>query len=204
MRHDDQGRIVRAGEFYYRQNPDRWKVETQSDLVWLTESERKALIPVNPRPGDRHEVAQPIQRRFYGTIGIDYMQGSVSALPTRKSTMAFIVDKMDDRTLVLRLEGFAHLGEAFDGDPGGESKGRGCALRLAGTVHYDRKRQSITRFDAIGVGRAWGRRTSEIRLDRYPWLYGIACELVTGDTPQDLIPPYNLLHYNPTGPYFGR
>ena len=51
--------------------------------------------------------------------------------------------------------------------------------------------------------RNWRRRTAEIRLDQYPWMYGIACELVTGDAPQDLIPPSNLLHYNPTGPYFG-
>jgi hypothetical protein len=34
-------------------------------------------------------------------------------------------------------------------------------------------------------------------------MYGIAWELVTGDAPQDLIPPYNLLHYNSTGAYFG-
>ena len=46
-------------------------------------------------------------------------------------------------------------------------------------------------------------RIKEVRLDRYPWVYGIACELVTGDAPQDRIPPYNLLHHNPTGPYFG-
>ena len=57
----------------------------------------------------------------------------------------------------------------------------GCELRLLGTVHYDRKKQAITRFDAVGVGRAWGRRSAEIRLDRYPWTYGIACELVTGE-----------------------
>ena len=47
-------------------------------------------------------------------------------------------------------------------------------------------------------------RTDEISLDQNPWMYGIACELVTGDAPQDLIPPYNMLHYNPTGPYFER
>ncbi|HYT94408.1 MAG TPA: hypothetical protein VEL76_37180 [Gemmataceae bacterium] len=204
LRHDDKKNLVRSTEFYYKQNPDRWKVETQSDLLWLTESERKSLILANPRPGDRHEVAEPIQKRFYSTIGIDYMQGSVSALPTRKSTMSLIVDKVDDDVLVLRLEGYAHLGNEFDGKPGTEAKGRGSELRLLGTVHYDRRKQAITRFDAVGVGRAWGRRTNEIRLDQYPWMYGIAIELVTGDSPQDLIPPYNLLHYNPTGPYFGR
>jgi hypothetical protein len=207
LRHDSK-QVVRSTEFYYKQNPDRWKVETQSDFLWLTESEWKSLIPADPRPGDRKEVLAPIQKRFYGTIGIDYMEGSVSALPTRKSNMALIVEKTDGATLVLRLEGYAHLGNELAPVPlgegqGGVREGRGSELRLLGTVHYDRKKQAITRFDAVGVGRAWGRRTAEIRVDRYPWMFGIACELVTGDAPQDLIPPYNLLHYNPTGPYFG-
>jgi hypothetical protein len=204
LRYDDKKRLVRSSEYYYKQNPDRWKVETQSDLFWLTGPERKSLIPANPRPGDRHEVARPIQKRFYSTIGIDYMEGSVSALPTRKSSMTLVVEKVDRATIVLRLEGHAHLGREFDPKPRTEPGGRGCELRLLGTVHYDRKKQAITRFDGIGVGRAWGRRTDEVRLDQNPWMYGIACELVTGDAPQDLIPPYNLLHYNPTGPYFER
>jgi hypothetical protein len=33
-------------------------------------------------------------------------------------------------------------------------------------------------------------------------MYGIACQLVTGDSAIDRIPPYNLLHYNSTGKYF--
>jgi hypothetical protein len=202
LRPDDRKQIGRSTEFYYKQNPDRWKVETQSDLLWLTESEWKSLIP-DPRPGARQEVAAPIQKRFYGTIGIDYMEGSISALPTRMSTMSLIVEKADDATLVLRLEGYAHLGSELDVKLRTEPKNRGCELRLRGTVHFDRKKSALTRFDAVGVGRAWGRRTAEIRLNEYPWMYGIACELVTGDAPQDLVPPYNLLHYNPTGPYFG-
>ena len=51
-------------------NPDRWPAETQSDLLWLTESEGKSLIPANARVGDRSEVAQPIQKRFCSTIGL--------------------------------------------------------------------------------------------------------------------------------------
>jgi hypothetical protein len=178
-----------------------------SDLLWLTEREWQALIPSSPkpsspRPGDRSEVALAVQKRFYSTIGIDCMEGSVSALPTRKSTMALVVARADGELLVLRLEGHAHLGHELDQAPRSAAQSRGCELRLFGTIHYARKRHAITRFDTVGVGRAWGRRTDEIRLDHYPWLYGMACELVTGRAPQDLIPPYNLLHYNPTGPYF--
>lgn len=204
LRLDDRQRLVRAKEFYYRQNPDRWQVETQSDFLWLTESEKRSLIPADPQVGQRLEVAEPIQKRFYSTIGIDYMEGSVSALPTRQSTMTLIVERMDEHTLIMRLEGHAHLGQQFDAARPAERKDRGSELRLIGRVHYDRNAERITRFDAAGVGRAWGARSAEIRLDQYPWTYGIAWELVTGAAPQDLIPPYNLLHYNPTGPYFGR
>src|SRR5262249_47400509 len=83
LRPDKQGHIVRSSEYYYKQNPDRWMVETQSDLLWLTESEWNSLIPANPTPGEQREVAQAIQKRFYSTIGIDYMEGSVNSLPPR-------------------------------------------------------------------------------------------------------------------------
>jgi len=206
LRRDKENRIVRSSEYYYKENPDRWMAETQSDLLWLTEAEWKSLNPANAKPGDKSEVAQAIQKRFYSTIGIDYMEGSVTALPTRKSTLSLTVQQVDGDTLVLRLDGYAHLGKEFDIKLRSEPKSRGCELRLLGTVHYDTKKQAITRFDVVGVGQAWGNQMNyvrrEIRLDQYPWMYGIACELVTGDAPQDRIPPYNLLHYNPTGPFF--
>ena len=206
LRHDEKKQIVRSTEFYYRQNPDRWKVETQSDMLWLTESEWKSLIPADPKPGDSIEAAQPIQKRFYSTLGIDFMEGSVNALPTRKSTLSLTVEKVDEQALVLRLDGYGHMGKEFDEQLRAKPNSRGCELRILGTVHYDRKKQAITRFDVVGVGQAWGNKMDyihrEVRLDQYPWMYGIACELVTGDAPQDRIPPYNLLHYNPTGPYF--
>src|SRR5262249_25248319 len=98
------------------------------------------------------------------------------------------------------------LGKEFDEKLRSEPNSRGCELRVLGEVRYDRKKQAIECFDVAGIGRAWGNKMNyvhrEVRLDQYPWMYGIAWELVTGVTPQDRIPPYNLLHYNSTGPYF--
>jgi hypothetical protein len=206
LRRDNENGIVRSSEYYYKENPDRWMAETQSDILWLTEAEWKSLIPTNPKAGDQSEVAPAIQKRFYSTIGIDFMEGSVSALPTRKTTMSLTVQQVNGEALVLRLDGYAYLGKEFDIKLRSEPRSRGCELRLLGTVQYDRAKQAITRFDVVGVGQAWGNQMDytrrEVRLDQYPWMYGIACELVTGDAPQDRIPPYNLLHYNPTGPYF--
>jgi hypothetical protein len=78
---------------------------------------------------------------------------------------------------------------------------------VIGAVHDDRPKRVLSRFEVAGVGRAWGNQMHdvrrEVRRDQYPWLYGITCELVTGDAPPDRIPPYNLRHYNSAGPYFG-
>ncbi len=207
LRYNDRKQLVRSSEYYYRENPDRWRVETQSDMLWLTASEWKSLIPTDPRPGERHAVSPAIQKRFYSTIGIDYMEGSVNSLPARDTAMTLTVQRVDERSIVLRLDGHARLGKELDEKLRSQPNSRGCELRVIGAVDYDRKRRAITRFDVAGVGRAWGNKMNyvqrEVRLDAYPWLYGIACELVTGAAPQDRIPPYNLLHYNSTGAYFG-
>lgn len=208
LRRDAKGQLARAGQYYYVENPDRWMAETQSDLLWLTEAERKSLIPEKPKFGDRHEVTSAIQKRFYSTIGIDYMEGSVNSLAPRKTNMTLTVREVTEQAISLRLDGYAHLGKELDPNQRSKPNSRGCELRILGEVRYDRAKQAITKFDVVGIGLGWGNKMDyvqrEVRLDEYPWTYGIACELVTGDAPQDRIPPYNLLHYNSTGPYFSE
>ena len=56
------------------------------------------------------------------------------------------------------------------------------------------------------IGEAWGHKMEytrrEIGTPGPKWKYGIACELVTGTAPDDLIPPYNMLHYGSKMKYF--
>ena len=198
----DDGKPVRAEVYYYKQNPDRWRVETQSDMLWLTEDERLSLVPENPKPGDTVEVGAAIQRRFFSTIGIDYMEGSVNSLPTRDSKMTITVEGVDADGVSLRLDGYGEMGKPYDEKLKGEARTRGCAVRLLGKLHCDGAAR-FDRFDIVGVGKAWGNKMDythrEMSVEGYPWMYGIACELVTGDSPIDRIPPYNLLHYNGSG-----
>ena len=70
-------------------------------LKKTNESECKSLIPTNPKPGDRSGIARAIQKRFYSTIAIDYMDGSVNALPTRDATMTLTVQQADDKTVLV-------------------------------------------------------------------------------------------------------
>jgi len=206
LQRGDDGDIERAKRFYYEENPDRWAAETQSDTLWLTEAEWKSLVPSDPRVGQVIEVAPAIRERFFTTIGIDYMEGSVNSLPARETAMTLRVERADADGISLRLDGYSRLGKEFDGAPTRNRDSRGSEVRVLGYLHYDARRGAFDRFDLVGVGQAWGNKMDytvrEIRIQEYPWLYGIACELVPGETPMERIPPYNLLHYNSVGPYF--
>ena len=208
MKADAKGRIDRSTEWYYRDNPDRWAAETQNDMLWLTESEWKSLVPPDPKKGDRAEVALPVQRRIFCTIGIDYMEGSVNALLPRETSMTLTVESATPETIQLRLDGAAKLGREFDEKLHKEKNSRGSEVRMLGYVAVDRARNAITRFDVVGLGHAWGNKMEyvrrEIKLDPVPWMYGIAVELVETRRPIDLVPPYNMLHYGSGVKYFSE
>ena len=199
-------KLVRAPRFYYEQNPDRWPVETQNDMLWLTEDEWRSLVLEKAAVGDSVEASREIRQRFFETIGIDYMEGSVNRLATRESSLVAKVEAVDDGKIQLRLEGYARLGKGLLLELRSHPRSRGSEIRVLGFIEYDKAKRRLTRFDVVGTGAAWGNKMSytrrEVVIRPYPWLYGIACELVTGDTPQDRVPPYNLLHYGSGRPYF--
>jgi hypothetical protein len=208
LRLDDSGKIGREKVWYYKQNPDRWPVETQSDFLWLREDEWRSLIPAEPQKGERLDVTERIRSRFFCTIGIDYMEGSVNALPARQTAMSLAVEEATPERISLRLDGHAKLGKEYDESALATPHSRGCEVRVMGSVRYDRAKKAIDRFDLVGVGKAWGSKMDyvrrEMKTSEQPWLYGIACELVPGDRPIDRIPPYNMLHYGGKLRYFSE
>jgi len=208
LKPDEKGKLGRSTEWYYRENPDRWPAETQSDMLWLTESEWKSLVPADPKKGDRADVAGPLQKRLFCTICIDYMEGSVNALLPRETSLTLTVEAATADTITMRLDGAAKLGKEFDEKLHKEKNSRGSDVRLLGYVAVDRTKNAITRFDIVGLGHAWGNKMEyvrrEIRLDTVPWTYGIAVELVESRRPIDLVPPYNMLHYGSGLKYFNE
>lgn len=202
LKTDERGKAQRAKRLYYQQNPDAWAAETQNDMLWLTEAEWRSLIPKISTAGTEIIVPEEIQRRFFSTIGIDYMEGSVNALPLRKSTMTITVEKPGQ----LRIEGSGKMGEAYTDQSKTDPRTRGCELQVTGRIDYDPEQKKITAFDLVGIGEAWGNKMEytrrEIGIPGTRWKYGIACELVTGTAPNDLIPPYNMLHYGGMMNYF--
>jgi hypothetical protein len=177
-------------------------------MLWLTRAEWQSLVPLDPKAGDKADVAPLIQERFFSTIAIDYMEGSVRSLKPRETRMTLTVERVTTEAIDMRLDGYGMLGEQLDPALRRRPNSRGSEIRLLGFVRYDRRRAVIDRFDAVGLGEAWGNNGGtidrEVRLAAYPWRYGIACELVHGDSSIDRIPPYNMLHYGGSEPYFGR
>ena len=105
----------------------------------------------------------------------------------------------------MRLEGRAKLGDEFD--DAAANRNRGCEVTILGILDYDLDKETIKRFDVVGLGLAWDSKklSGPLSLEAYPWQYGIAWELVTRRDPIDVIPPYNLFHYNGSGkPYFPK
>jgi hypothetical protein len=209
MKSGAAARPGRAMQFYYKENPDAWAAETQSDMLWLTESEWRSLIPRELESGARVEVSGPIRRRFFGTIGIDYLEGSVNALPVRESSLVITVrGRVSDERYDLRVEGFGRMGKPRTPTSADEPHTRGCDVRVIGRITFDARRRRIEAFDLAGVGEAWGNKMEytqrEIRIPGSTWMYGIACELVTGQSPYDRIPPYNMLHYGGGMDYFAE
>lgn len=202
LKTDKNGKAQRAKRLYYQQNPDAWAAETQNDMLWLTETEWRSLIPKGSVVGTEITVPKEVQRRFYCTIGIDYMEGSVNALPLRESTMTITLDKPG----LLRITGYGKMGEAYTDQSVKNPRTRGCELKVNGFIHYDPEQNKITAFDLVGIGEAWGNKMDytrrEIGIPGPRWKYGIACELVTGTSPTDLITPYNMLHYGSKMKYF--
>ncbi|MFT4641827.1 MAG: hypothetical protein ACI8T1_005171 [Verrucomicrobiales bacterium] len=209
MKNDKKAMPERTTQFYYKQNPDAWAAETQSDMLWLTEPEWRSLIPNKDQPGMAIEVPEEIQRRFFSTMGIDYMEGSVNALPVRESTMTITLDEDSTSSkMLLRIDGYGVMGKPLDSSSKEDPSTRGCELRMTGRICYDTEAKTVVAFDVAGIGEAWGNKMEytrrEIGLPEPRWNYGIACELVTGNTPYDRIPPYNMLHYGSGMTYFSK
>lgn len=195
-------KLERQEVFYYKQNPDRWKAETQSDLMWLREDEWKTLVPSSVSVGQEVEVSSKIQHRFFSTMGIDYMEGSVSSLPVRSSAMTIVVTSVNEKGTSMRLTGYGLMGTTFDNHDRNKENSRGCKVAIHGRLHR-KPNGKFDRFDIVGAGEAWGNKNHHDRnymnLESYPWRYGVACELVKTNRPMDQVPPYNLLHYNDSG-----
>jgi hypothetical protein len=175
--------------------------EANPDFLWLTEAEWKSLVPADAKKGDRHSLpAAIIQRICRYHLLPDSLNGrtgdtwGVAGIRAREATLT--VEDVTPAGVRLSLDGFVHLGNAFDPDAGplksqkDYSKSLGYEARLRGYLSYDAKKRAFTRFDMVALGDMYGNCVEGswyYRPGRSP--VGYAFELSDGATPVDRLPP---------------
>ncbi len=201
-------RPARADDFpLLRDDPEvarSWQLFLQpnTECLWLTREEARALVPADPRVGQRIPVdpAIPLRMaRFHlnPKRATTSEGGIVRAEAVHTARMELVVEAVSPESVLLRVEGEVHWGsnyvEAEATSPDGPLD-LGFAAPLHGRIAIDRRRGTVTRFDLVAAGHVWGRwgdangKSMVVeRPGKAP--FGFALELASGDSPTDRIPP---------------
>jgi len=162
----------------------------QNDFMWIPEGEWKALVPPQPQRGQTHHIPVSLALRLF-RYHLDPCRGfSESAAFTRSppdaGKLTLTVQEVTPDKLVMRLDGSAHLQQ-----PGRDELST-YDPALLGTLEYDRRQKTFTRFDMVALGTALGlpRDANGIITPRKgPYPLGIAFELVRNPTPAERLHP---------------
>ena len=176
-------------------------LEASPDFAWLTEQDKKQLIPASPKVG--MTIAAPravVVRicRFHLTPRRVYSEGHEwSDGDVHEAELKFVVEVVNDKLIRMRAEGAAHMGSTFDASEATTPNGPlmlGYAPEFSGTIEYDRIARRFTRFDLVALGDGWGRMGDANnrswfleRPGRHP--VGFALELVNPSDPANRIVP---------------
>jgi hypothetical protein len=98
--------------------------EANVDYLWLTEAEWKALIPARPRKGDRQPLPAPLVERIclyhllpsamHSRIGDLWQAITDKQKGIRAREVTLTVEEASPDHVRLILDGFVHLGHAYD------------------------------------------------------------------------------------------
>lgn len=162
----------------------------QNDFMWIPEKEWQALVPPDPKAGDRHAVPASFLLRLL-RFHLDPARGFTEGANFTRSSSAdgrldLVVQEVSADTLRLALEGKAELSQPERGEP---------ALyrpALRGRIEVDRARGTLTRFELLALGDASGLPRDAngklaFRAGSYP--VGIAFDLLTAPTPAERLHP---------------
>ena len=189
----DQPQVMRTWQLFLQPN---------TECMWLTRDEWRALVPADPVKGQKLPVDSAIAERmarFHLTPqrATTSEGGIVSRRSVDTAWLALVVEEVTPQRIRMNLEGFVHWGSDFDASkattPNGPL-GQGFETPLYGRLEYDRTKKAFARFVVVAPGHVWGRWGDANgnsmyveRPGRTP--FGFAFELATGDSPSDRIPP---------------
>ncbi len=185
LRLDDKGKLEDSG---LRGGEHDLPFGAGRDHLWLTRDEWRILIPRDPRQGAEYVLPAAIAERILRFHLIDNTRGEPpmwSKAEIREARLKLSVEKTDASTLRLRLAGTYSL--STDKQP--SAKTRAFVGSVLGFIDYDRKKEAITRFDAVALGdhQGQGPFTGGARPGRTP--LGVCFELAKGSSCADNVPP---------------
>jgi hypothetical protein len=175
--------------------------------MWLTEAEWQALVPANASKGDKFPLPAAILDRMcwhhllpnamsgrtgdtWGSVGPRGKHG------IRGKEAILTVEEVSAEGVRLSLQGFVHLGNAFDPNAGPPKTSKeylevlGYEASLRGQLIYDAAKKAFTRIDMVVLGDMYGESLEKgwfFRPGRNP--VGFAFELSNGRSPADRLPP---------------
>jgi hypothetical protein len=181
---DPEGRL-----HIYRTNVAR-SLEPGRDHLWLTEAEAKALVPAQPRDGQRIDVPKPVVDRICRRYLIDLVRVGGNGGPRRpeevlEEAMHLTVEEVTPRTLRLRLDGSARLATHDAGSGARGKEGKVDTYQILGFLAYDRQANVFKRFDMVALSETGHYDESNVKT--LP--LGVAFELTRGDTPMERLRP---------------
>jgi hypothetical protein len=178
-----------------------------NDYMWITRTESQAMMPADPKPGQRIEVPTSLCVRIF-KFHLDPSRGLSESHNFEHVTAAagklhLTVEAVSDAEVRLRLDGFANLHNPRTGlktyvSPGVKEHSQNMRIpldynpRLLGYLAYHPVKKVLIRLDIVALGDVRGRPNGENiageRLGEATPL-GIGFELITDPKPADYLPP---------------
>jgi hypothetical protein len=203
---DDKGelRYAKPEDFPLMEAKNTWNLFLQpnTEYMWLTKEEWKALVPANPAKGASVPVPPAIGERMARfhlnpRRAMTSEDGILRKDAIKSAKLALVVDDVSADRIRLVLDGSIHTGTEFDAAGATTPNGPlafGFATPIRGVLEYDRAKNVFTRFDIAAPGEVWGRwgdangkSLFAERPGRTP--FGFAFELTQGDSPSNRLPP---------------
>jgi hypothetical protein len=165
-------------------------LEAGRDRLWLTRAECKALVPAEPRAGQRVPVPVSIADRLCRRALIDLVRVGGNGGPRAPEDvlarhLRVTVEGVSDRRIRLRLDGTARLATHDQGSGAHGREPKVDRFRFLGFLTFDRRTRTFGRFDLV----AYSETGHFDEIHNRVLTLGVAFELAAGKTPTDRLVP---------------
>jgi hypothetical protein len=165
-------------------------LEAGRDRLWLTRAECEALVPAQPRVGQRSPVPASVADRICRRALIDLVRVGGNGGPRAPEDvlardLRLTAAGVADRVIRLRLDGMARLATHDQGSGAHGREPKVDRFRFLGFLTYDKRAGAFRRCDVVAFSETG--HFDEVHNRVLP--LGVAFELAAGKTPAERLPP---------------